>query len=117
MSAELEFAPSTETVRLDMFPATVALGTFADESPRILYKETRVIITNDYIYVIATGSTGPYFALKEEFVEMKPVKGKGFEVLGANFEYTLTTEGNCGCGSRLRGMRILPGVGRTPTIY
>lgn len=117
MSEELVFSPTTDHIKLDLFPATVTRGVFDDVNAQILFTETRVIITNDYIYVIATGPLGPYFALQEEFIELKPVKGKGFEVSGANYDYTLTTAGNCGCGSRLRGLRILPGVGRMTTLY
>lgn len=117
MSEELVFAPSTNLVKLDMFPATVTKGVFDDVNAQILFTETRVIITNDYIYVIASGPIGPYFALQEELIELRPIKGKGFEVSGANYDYTLTTAGNCGCGSRLRGLRILPGVGRVSILY
>lgn len=111
MSNDLEFAPTTANIKLDLFPATVYTGALGAKDNVYLYKEARVIVTNDYIYVIEMGPTGARFAIQEELVQFDMNKKGEFQVAGTVETYVLVRDGNCGCGSRLRGMRLLPGVG------
>lgn len=115
MTDELEFEPTTKKIQLDSFPITLFEGTTSEGNTPIL-ETVRLIVTNDYIYAILMGDTGPYFALKEELVEIEYVPKVGYRVSGAEKDYLGVNTGNCGCGSRLRGMRLLPGVPHT-NIY
>lgn len=111
MATTLEFAPSTSHIKIDLFPARVHNGVYGAENNDVLFIESRTIVTNDYMYVILMGDTGPYFALQEEIVDFEMIPRVGYQVTGAHNEYFLDVDGNCGCGSRLRGIRLLPGVG------
>lgn len=111
MLNELVFAPTTKHIKLDSFPITLYKGVAGGEGNVVLFEETRLIVTNDYIYAILMGDTGPYFALQEELVEFEYIPKVGYQINGANLDYLGVTSGSCGCGSRLRGMRLLPGVG------
>jgi hypothetical protein len=119
MNYDLEFESSTTHIKLDQFPTTLYRGTAGALDNVVLYRESRLIVTNDYIYAIMMGPTGPYFALKEELVEFEMVPKVGYNIFGAHFEYFAERDGNCGCGSRLRSLILLRGVGfidKTTTI-
>lgn len=113
MNNELDFSPTTSYIQLDLFPATVYKVPETVEDKEIVAKEARIIVTNDYIYVILIGTEGTYFVVREELVEIYMVPKLGYQVYGAQNEYYIERDGNCGCGTRLRGMRFLPGVGHT----
>lgn len=113
MKPTLDFAASTAYIKLDLFPATVYTGSIGAEDNEAIFTEVRVIITNDYIYFISMGPDGPYFALKEELVQYDLHSSGVSLVAGINGTYIIERDGNCGCGTRLRGMRFLQGVGHT----
>lgn len=105
---ELEFEPAAH-IKLDLYPATI---TRVDgEEPVVLDPEGRIVVTDSHLYAISTDGIGqPFFVLKEELVEFY-VDGPGYAVTGANHNYTIARNvASCGCGSRLRSMRLLPGV-------
>jgi hypothetical protein len=111
MSEELDFASTTTHIKLDLFPATISLGASDDPNSTVLYREARLIVTNDYIYGIMMGSIGPYLAIREELVDFEMIPKVGYQVTGAHNDYFVVRDGNCGCGSRLRSMIFLRGVG------
>lgn len=116
MKYDLDFAESTKYIRLDLFPATVYTGSIGADDNVAIFKEVRVIVTNDYIYFVAMGPEGPYFALKEELVQYDLHSSGVAQAAGINETYIIERDGNCGCGTRLRGMRLLPGVAHTARI-
>lgn len=116
MSTTLDFAPSTKYIKLDLFPASVYTGSIGAAGNERIYSEVRAIVTNDYIYFVAMGPDGPYFALKEELVQYDLTSSGISLVAGINGTYIIERDGNCGCGTRLRGMRLLPGVAHTARI-
>ena len=104
MFSELEFE-AAEHIKVDLYPATVTRVDGEEVAP-----EARLIVTDAHIYVISTDGIGqPFFILKEELVDFA-TEGKGYNIMGANFDYYAERNGSCGCGSRIRGMRFLPGV-------
>lgn len=110
MGEDLAFAPTTKHIKIDLFPAN--LYKYSEEGEKaLLIENCRLVVTNDYIYAIIMGDTGPVFALVEELVDFEFVPKEGFSIAGAHFDYLGEAVGSCGCGSRLRGMRLLPGVG------
>ena len=112
MAEELVFEPTTKHKKIDLFPAILYKGVAGAENNELLLKECRLIVTNDYIYAIIMEGTGPIFAVREELVEFAYVKGLGFQIDGAHNRYFGYAAGECGCGSRLRGMPLLRGVGQ-----
>jgi hypothetical protein len=116
LKPDLDFAESTKYIKLDLFPATVYTGSIGGEDNVPVFKEVRVIITNDYIYFVAMGPEGVYFALKEELVQYDLHSSGVSLATGINGTYVIERDGNCGCGTRLRGMRLLPGVAHTARI-
>ena len=106
MTTELEFEP-TRFIYLDLFPALVTRN--SDDDP-LLITECRLIVTNDFIYAILQDGIGqPFFALKEELVQFNDYEKGEYLIEGAHHDYTVRRDGNCGCGTRLRGMRFLVG--------
>lgn len=104
MFTELEFEPANH-IKVDLYPATVTRVDGDFVAP-----EARLIVTDSHIYAISTDGIGqPYFLLKEELVDFA-TEGSGYKLSGANFDYFAERDGSCGCGSRLRSMRLLPGV-------
>lgn len=116
MKYDLDFADSTKYIKLDLFPASVYTGNIGGADNELLFAEVRAIVTNDYIYLVAMGPDGPYFALKEELVQYDLHSSGVSLVAGVNGTYVIERDGNCGCGTRLRGMRLLPGVAHTARI-
>lgn len=110
MSNEVEFSPTTKHIKLDMFPAILYKGSAGAEDNTLVHKDIRLIVTNDYIYAIMMVGTGPVIVHQEELIEIEYIPKSGFQISGANFDYLAVNAGNCGCGNRLRGMRLLPGV-------
>ena len=110
MPEEIVFAPTTKHIKIDMFPAILYKGTVGAEDNTVVLKDIRLIVTNDYIYAIIMEGTGPVIAHQEELIEIEFIPKVGFKINGANFDYVAVNAGNCGCGNRLRGMRLLPGV-------
>lgn len=103
MTEEFAFEPA-EHIKLDLYPATVRSGDL------VVAPESRLIVTDAHIYAISTDGIGqPYFMVKDELIEIQP-EGPGYRIAGANQDYYAVRDTSCGCGSRLRGMRFLPGV-------
>jgi hypothetical protein len=116
LNVTLDFAPSTKYIKLDLFPASVYTGSIGATDNERIFSEVRAIVTNDYIYFVAMGPEGPYFAVKEELVQYD-LNSTGISLAtGINGTYIIERDGNCGCGTRLRGMRLLPGVPITARI-
>lgn len=110
MKHSLEFEP-TKHIKLDLFPALVYSVGEAPEDAELIASESRLIVTDTYIYVILQDGVGnPYFVVKEELVEIIAKDNNVYQVSGANLDYHAERDGNCGCGMKLRGMRLLPGV-------
>lgn len=108
MEPEFEFEPAKH-IKLDLYPATL---TRLGDDGNVIAPECRLIVTDSHFYAISTDGVGqPYFILKEELVDFFDAeKGGGYEIDGATYDYTAERNGSCGCGSRLRSMRLLPGV-------
>lgn len=90
-----------EYVRLDLFPCIVT-GPETTLGP-----ESRVILTDNHLYVIVDAPKGPELALKEPFEG--PLEGNlhnGYQI----GPYSITKQVSCGCGSRLRGIFPFLGV-------
>lgn len=106
MEPEFEFEPA-EHIKVDLYPAIL---TRVGDDEELVASECRLIVTDAHIYAISTDGIGqPYFILKEELVEFY-TKGAGYDMSGVGHDYFAERNGSCGCGSRLRGMRLLEGV-------
>lgn len=100
-------------LRLDVFPAVVAVpsplpsgagaGGFLDP--------TRVIITDERIYVYMDSMNGPQAVIDETLYDFSGNNSLGWTVTSdEGTVYYVKRSSGCGCGSRLRGFRPFPGV-------
>lgn len=93
---------------IDLFPADVRPG--GEDSPT-MGEELRVIVTDNYFYVIDDTIDGPAAVIKEPLESFDGSNVLGYTVVtssGATYYFKRAT--NCGCGSRIRGIFPFPGV-------
>lgn len=107
MTVELDFEPAVH-IAMDLFPASVHPEN-ASESP--LGEELRVIVTDNYFYVIQQTENVIGFLIREPLKEFDGSNKAGYTVTterGQEFYFQRAL--NCGCGTRLRGITVLKGV-------
>jgi hypothetical protein len=111
MATNLDFEPA-QHIQIDLFPASVH-PEGPSEAP--IGEELRVIVTDNYFYVIQEVDEVISFAAKEPLGEFDGSNKVGYTVTtenGAVFYFNRAN--NCGCGTRLRGIKVLPGVPPIP---
>ncbi|QFG12202.1 Hypothetical Protein OBI_RACECAR_74 [Arthrobacter phage Racecar] len=104
MAFTLDVEPA-QYINLDLFPAKVSAPSFASK-----HEEYRVIVTNNYLYVIDDSINGPYPVVREPLVEFVSLGKGAYTVRTEHDTYTVERALNCGCGSRLRGLHPFAGV-------
>ena len=92
---------------LDLFPASVHVG---GPEGTLIGEEFRVIVTDNHFYVFQEIGTGPDTLIKDPLVTFEGSNKTGYTITGSINSYFVKRAGNCGCGSRLRGVSIFPGV-------
>jgi hypothetical protein len=111
MATNLDFEPA-EYIQIDLFPATVHPDG-QEEAP--IGEELRAIVTDNYFYVIQEVDGAVSFAVKEPLDQLDGSNKLGYTVTTENGAvYFFNRALNCGCGTRLRGIRVLPGVPPIP---
>jgi hypothetical protein len=107
MSYTIDVEPA-DFIWIDLFPAAVSIGN--SEQPPIS-EELRVIVTNNYFYVIDDTIDGPAAIIKEPLADFDGSNKTGYTVItSSGQEYYFIRATNCGCGSRIRGIFPFPGV-------
>jgi len=92
-------------VRLDLFPASATL-----DSGKI-YVPSRVIVTDDSLYVYMDAPGGPAEVYSARMDDFSGRRTTGYTVVtDEGVSVALARAGGCGCGSRLRGFRPFAGV-------
>lgn len=104
MAFTLDVEPA-QYINLDLFPAKVEEEGFVPA-----HEEYRVIVTDNYLYVINDSPNGPYLAVKEPLVKFVSLGKGAYTVQTEHDTYTIERALNCGCGSRLRGLHPFAGV-------
>lgn len=98
---DLTQLPEAKYKRLDLFPAEV------EERKG----NKRVIVTDTHIVILGEGAEGPYL---EEVTPLFDFSGsnktKYLAVTEAENTISFKRASNCGCGSRLHGVRIYSGI-------
>lgn len=89
---------------LDLFPASV------QESGSVIGEEFRVIVTDNHFYVLEEIGTGPALFIKEPLESFEGTNKTGYTVTAGGRQFFIQRAANCGCGSRLRGVSVFPGV-------
>jgi hypothetical protein len=95
---------------LDLFPAAVYVG---GPDGTLIGEELRVIVTDNHFYVFHEVGTGPETLIKDPLVAFEGTHRTGYTVTATNNNYYVKRAANCGCGSRLRGVIIFPGLAHT----
>lgn len=107
MAFSIDVEPA-EHIKIDLFPAEVRPG--GEEGTKI-GEELRVIVTDNYFYVIEDTISGPEATIKEPLESFDGSNKLGYTVTTTpGNTYYFKRAINCGCGSRLRGLRPFDGV-------
>lgn len=105
MPEALDVEPA-QYLNLNLFPSEVTIG----DSEKPLLGEYKTIVTNNYLYVITDGVEGPEFVVKEPLTSFEGTGRTGYTVVTETETYLIRRAKNCGCGSRLRSLRVFTGV-------
>lgn len=94
-------------INLDLFPAKVftSVGSFEPK-----HEEYRVIVTDNYLYIIDDTIDGPKALVSEPLQGFSGTNKTGYTVQTGDGLYFIERALNCGCGSRLRGLHPFAGV-------
>lgn len=92
-------------INLDLFPAKVESSIF-----KPLHEEYRVIVTDNYLYVIDDTIDGPAPIVREPLLSFEGDNKIGYTVETELGTVHIQRALNCGCGSRLRGIHPFAGV-------
>lgn len=107
MAFSIDVEPA-QYIQIDLFPAAVRIGS-PSEVP--ISDELRVIVTDNYFYVIDDTIDGPAAVIKEPLAEFDGSNKTGYTVVTENGDtYFFVRSTNCGCGSRIRGLFPFSGV-------
>lgn len=93
-------------IYLDLFPARIE----TNDTFQSLHEEYRVIVTDNRLYIIDDRPEGPEAIVSEALVKFEGTNKTGYTVYTSNEIFRITRALNCGCGSRLRGLRPFDGV-------
>lgn len=94
-------------VWLDLFPAKIQTveGLFEP-----IHEEYRVIVTDTYFYIIDDTDDGPKALITEPTIQFEGSNKTGYNIVTPTQIFHITRAPNCGCGSRIRGIRPFAGV-------
>lgn len=106
MAYTIDVEPATY-INLDLFPAAIQAVT-ADFEPK--HEEYRVIVTDNYLYIIDDTLEGPAAIFKSPLVDFAGDTKTGYTVDTEDGSFAVQRALNCGCGSRIRGIHPFPGV-------
>lgn len=111
MAVELDFEPANY-ILIDLFPATVHPG---GESEPSIGEELRVVVTDNYFYVLEEKDDWIGFAVREPLAQFDGSNKTGYTVITERGqEYYFKRALNCGCGTGLRGVKVLRDVPPAP---
>lgn len=101
-------------VRLDLFPATIREWETGVE----LYDVVRLVITEDEAKVFGEASSGPLELASYRIDDFTGKNTTGYRVVLADETvWYVTRSSRCGCGSRLRSFRPIPGASIYPATH
>jgi len=90
----------TVPVRADIYPANVQFSFGVNRHTR-----TRAIVTADKVLVLVDASSGPAVLYESRLEDVQVVDRRQMVATTADGEVTISRQGGCGCGSRLRSYR------------
>lgn len=104
--AAIDVEPA-DYIQLDIFPGELYLDT-KEGAP--IGDQYRIIVTNNYLYVIEDTINGPQPTIKSPISSFEGTNKIGYTVDTPDGVYYVKRAQNCGCGSRLRGIHPFAGV-------
>jgi hypothetical protein len=93
-----------EFVYLDLFPAVVTELT----DDVALGDELRVVVTENYLYVLRDTPDGPEMFSQEPLRDFAGDNKTGYTIQTEFNRYYVKRAPNCGCGASLRGITLFP---------
>jgi hypothetical protein len=104
----------TTIVRLDLFPATVQDWTTGVEAHDVV----RLVVTEDEVKIFSEDSGGPYEAASYRLYDFSGKNTTGWKIdLDDGSALFVKRSARCGCGSRLRSFRPIPGSSIYPAQH
>jgi hypothetical protein len=101
-----------EFLYLDLFPAVVTELT----DDVALGDELRVVVTENYLYVLRDTPDGPEMLTQEATRDFSGTNKTGYTIETVFNRYYVKRAPNCGCGASLRGIHLFPSaVYKPPT--
>ncbi len=107
MAVTIDVEPAN-FIWIDLFPADVRPG---GEDQPTMGEELRVIVSDNYFYVLDDTIDGPAAVVKEPLESFDGSGKTGYTVtttIGNTYYFIRAL--NCGCGSRIRGLHPFAGV-------
>lgn len=106
MTSTNEFElPGAQFLRVDLFPAEI-------ETDLGIRGDKRVVVTDTHFLVFADSPIGPVLAYNSPLVDFEGSNKVGWTATTETEVFKFKRAQSCGCGSRLRGVRIYPGTPR-----
>lgn len=106
MKYTIDVFPANE-VWLDLFPARIE-SHVEEFEPK--HEEYRVIVTDNYLYIIDDTVEGPKAIFTDPLVSFEGTNKTGYHITTQRGEFSVSRAANCGCGSRIRGIFPFAGV-------
>lgn len=105
MQFEFEPLAPAEQIKLDLFPARVLTS---GEDPELLFRESRIIVTDAHYYIFLEGGEGPVVAQSGTYTEFAGQNSTGWTLTDPDI--TIFRDAGCACGTSLRGIHPFAGV-------
>lgn len=97
-------------IRLDLFPADATVN------GETAFRASRVIVTDEEVYVYRDAPMGPEIAYQARLEELEGRRTIGYTLSMANGDSVfIKNASGCGCGSRLKGYHPFVGVPHVST--
>jgi hypothetical protein len=106
MAIKLDVFPAAY-INVDLFPAKI---TTVEGMFQPTHEEYRVIVTDNYLYIIDDLPEGPEAVVSEPLVKFEGSNKTGYTVITGSQIFLIERALNCGCGTRLRGLHPFAGV-------
>lgn len=111
----IPYLPEAEYIRLDLYPATILGRDNTPLDPVLPDGDLRIIATDRYVVILHDTNSGPgvYTSIPiEEYLGRSADKKSHDFISPGGYLLKIVRQQSCGCGSRLRGASIYPGVPR-----
>lgn len=106
--------PPASFIRLDLFPALLSGENLPNTQLGGVLDSRRLIVTDTKVLVLSDSQSGPELTHEWNLVDITGRATIGWTVETEELTFVVRRSTGCGCGSRLRGLHLYPGVAYQP---